>query len=96
MKFSDEKFSSPMWKSLKDYMVKINRDAAKETHYLCQYCRPRSNELPCRCVLNSIVGEGAIMPQHTCCTCNLYAVMEWNAFTAQRGFACQAGGLNSL
>ena len=36
VKFSDEKFSSPMWKSLKDYMVKINRDAAKETHYVCQ------------------------------------------------------------
>ena len=56
MKFSDKKFSSPMWKSLKDYMVKINRDAAKETHYVCQYCRPRlySNESQCRCVLNGL------------------------------------------
>ena len=57
--FSDKKFSSPMWKKLKDYMVKVNRSAAKETHYVCQYCRPRlkSNELPCRCVLNGLEVE---------------------------------------
>ena len=38
---------------------KINRDAAKETHYVCQYCWPRlnSNELPCRCVLNGLEVE---------------------------------------
>ena len=37
-------------------MVKINHDAAKETHYVCQYYQPRlnSNELPCRCVLNGL------------------------------------------
>ena len=59
VKFSDKKFSSPMWKSLKDYMVIINRDSAKEIHYVCQYCQPRlnSNELPCRCVLNGLEVE---------------------------------------
>ena len=53
------KFSSPVWKSLKAYMEKRDSDAAKKTHFVCQYCWPRlnRNEMPCRCVLNGLEVE---------------------------------------
>ena len=36
-KFSDSKFSSNMWRMLKDHISKGNSSAANDTHYVCCY-----------------------------------------------------------
>ena len=56
LKYSDRKFSSDIWKTLKHHVSKRNRNAANETHYVCAYCRVRlnRNEMPSRCVLNGL------------------------------------------
>ena len=58
-KFHEAKFSSNMWKHLKAHILKLNPDARTQTHYVCQYCRPKLNadQMPCRCVLNGLVVE---------------------------------------
>ena len=55
-KFHEAKFSSNRWKHLK---AKRNPAARTQTHYVCQYCRPKLNadQMPCRCVLNGLVVE---------------------------------------
>ena len=59
LNFTDKKFSSDLWKTLKTHISKRNSKAAKETHYVCNYSRVRlnKNEMPCRCVLNGLVVE---------------------------------------
>ena len=56
LKYSDRKFSSGMWKTLKHHVSERNPNAANETHYVCAYCRVRlnRNEMPSRCVLNGL------------------------------------------
>ena len=58
-KLSAKKFSSNMWRSLKDYILKGNSSAANDTHYVCSYCRVKLNndDMPSRCVLNRLVVE---------------------------------------
>ena len=58
-KFSDAKFSSEMWKTLKQHILQTNSGAASETHYVCQYCRPILNKdsMPTRCILNGLITE---------------------------------------
>ena len=48
-KLSEVKFSSDIWKMLKTRMSQMNSDAAVQTHYVCQYCRPILNrsKMPC-------------------------------------------------
>ena len=55
LKYSDRKFSSDIWKTLKHHVSK------RETHYVCAYCRVRlnRNEMPSRCVLNGSRPTGA-------------------------------------
>ena len=58
-KFSAEKFSSDVWKLLKQHMSQKNSNTGSESHYVCQYCRPIlcENRLPCRCILNVLMTE---------------------------------------
>ena len=58
-KFSDNKFSSDIWRTLKSYMSAQESSAAGQTHYVCQYCRPilNKNNMPCRCVLHGLETE---------------------------------------
>ena len=58
-KLSEVKFSSDIWKMLKTHISQMNSDAAVQTHYVCQYCRPilNRNKMPCRCVLNGLQVE---------------------------------------
>ena len=55
-KFSEAKFSSDIWKTLKAHISSNNSGAAVQTHYMCQYCRPllNKNKMPRRCVLNGL------------------------------------------
>ena len=43
-KFSDAKFSSGAWKTLKLHLIQHNANADSQTHYICQYCRPVLNK----------------------------------------------------
>ena len=58
-KFSEAKFSSDIWKTLKERISNNNSGAAVQTHYVCQYCRPvlNKNKMPGRCVLNGLEVE---------------------------------------
>ena len=58
-KFSDQKFSSDLWRTLKSYISEQESSAAGQTHYVCQYCRPilNKNNMLCRCVLNGLETE---------------------------------------
>ena len=58
-KFSEAKFSSDIWKTLKERISNNNSGAAVQTHYVCQYCRPvlNKNKMPGRCVLNRLEVE---------------------------------------
>ena len=58
-KFSEAKFSSDIWKTLKALISSNNSGAAVQTHYVCQYCRllPNKNKMPGRCVLNGLEVE---------------------------------------
>ena len=58
-KFSEAKFSSDIWKTLKARISNDNSGAAVQTHYLCQYCQPllNNNKMPGRCVLNGLEVE---------------------------------------
>ena len=58
-KFSAEKFSSDVWKLLKQHMSQKNSNTGSESHYVCPYCRPIlcANRLPCRCILNGLMTE---------------------------------------
>ena len=64
LKFSDRKFSSNMWRMLKDHISKRNSRAANDTHYVCSYCRVQLNDddMPLRCVLNGLMVE-AVPPE---------------------------------
>ena len=57
--FTMEKFSSSMWMQLKSYLLEKDPLAAKNTYYVCGYCRPLLNEdkMPGRCVLNGLYTE---------------------------------------
>ena len=58
-KFSEAKFPSDTWKTLKARISSNNSGAAVQTHYVCQYCRPllNKNKMPGRCVLNGLEVE---------------------------------------
>ena len=58
-KFSDSKFHSNVWKSLKCYILQVNPSAGGQTHYVCQFCRPKlnGNTMPNRCILNGLITE---------------------------------------
>ena len=58
-KFSDMKFSSNMWRTLKDYISKGNSSAVNDTHYVCSYCQVQLNDeyMPSGCVLNGLMVE---------------------------------------
>ena len=62
-KFSDAKFSSSAWKTLKLHLIQHNANADSQTHYICQYCRPVLNkdDVPNRCVLNGLITK--LMPK---------------------------------
>ena len=57
--FPAPKFSSDMWKALKCHISESNSEAAVQTHYVCQYCRPilNANKMPNRCILNGLITE---------------------------------------
>ena len=57
--FTMEKFSSSTWMQLKSYLLEKDPLAAKNTYYVCGYCRPLLNEdkMPGRCVLNGLYTE---------------------------------------
>ena len=57
--FSDAKFCSNMWKSLKAHILEGDSEANTKTHYVCQYCRPllNKNGMPSRCILNGLMTE---------------------------------------
>lgn len=52
-KFSDAKFRSGAWITLKSHLIQHNANADSQTHYICQYCRPVLNkdDMPNRYVL---------------------------------------------
>ena len=58
-KFSDAKFSSQAWKTLKMHLIQQDPNADSLTHYICQYCRPVLNKdnMPSRCILNGLITE---------------------------------------
>ena len=58
-KFSDAKFSSQAWKTLKTHLINQDANADSLTHYICQYCRPVLNKdgMPSRCILNGLITE---------------------------------------
>ena len=58
-KFSDAKFSSQAWKTLKVHLIQQDANADSLTHYICQYCRPVLNKdnMPSRCILNGLITE---------------------------------------
>ena len=58
-KFSDAKFSSQAWKTLKMHLIQQDTNADSLTHYICQYCRPVLNKdnMPSRCILNGLITE---------------------------------------
>ena len=43
-KFSDGKFTSGAWKTLKLHLIQQNANADSQIHYICQYCRPVLNK----------------------------------------------------
>ena len=53
---SEYAISSEVWLRLLAYVICTNPEASSEQLYICNYCKPRirSNELPCRCVLNGL------------------------------------------
>ena len=57
--FSDAKFCSNMWKSLKAHILEGDSGADTKKHYVCQYCRPmlNSDRMPNRCILNGLKTE---------------------------------------
>ena len=83
-KLSDAKFNSEKWKSLKRHILHNNSDAASQTHYVCQYCRPVLNKdkMPSRCILNGLFTEP--MPKE------LEALDPLSKQLIQRGKAFQA------
>ena len=56
MKNCDIKFTSSMWKKLKDYLQRKDGDVNIDSLFVCSYCRPilNDNKMPCRCVLNGL------------------------------------------
>ena len=58
-KFSDSKFHSNVWKSLQCYILQVNPSAGGQTHYVCQFCRSKSNgnTMPNPCILNGWITE---------------------------------------
>ena len=58
-KFSDAKFSSQAWRTLKMHLIQQDANADLLTHYVCQYCRPVLNKdsMPSRCILNGLITE---------------------------------------
>ena len=83
-KLSNAKFNSEKWKSLKRHILQNNSDAASQTHYVCQYCRPVLNKdkMPSRCILNGLFTEP--MPKE------LEALDPLSKQLIQRGKAFQA------
>ena len=58
-KFSDAKFSSQAWRTLKTHLIQQDANADSLTHFVCQYCRPVLNKdsMPSRCILNGLITE---------------------------------------
>ena len=56
IELSEEEIDSEVWLRLLAYVICTNLEASSEQLYICEYCKPRirSNELPCRCVLNGL------------------------------------------
>ena len=56
IELSEYAISSEVWLRLLAYVICTNPEARSEQLYICNYCKPRirSNELPCRCVLNGL------------------------------------------
>ena len=56
IELSEEEIDSEALLRLLAYVVCTNVEASSEQLYICEYCKPRirSNELPCRCVLNGL------------------------------------------
>ena len=52
------KFHSNVWKSLKCFISQVNPSAGVQTHYVCQFCRPKlnGNTMPNQCILNGFSG----------------------------------------
>ena len=45
-----------MWPALKQFMLRNNKQAADETHFMCNYCKSsmKHDKMPPRCVLNGL------------------------------------------
>ena len=56
IELSEYEIDSAVWLRLLAYVICTNPEANSEQLYICNYCKPRirSNELPCRCVLNGL------------------------------------------
>ena len=56
IELSEDVINVEVWLRLLAYVIYTNPEASSEQLYICNYCKPRirSNELPCRCVLNGL------------------------------------------
>ena len=56
IELSEGAISSDVFLRLLAYVICTNPQANSKQLYICNYCKPRirSNELPCRCVLNGL------------------------------------------
>ena len=51
-----DKLGATVWPALKKYLLEVRADAAKVSHYMCNYCKSaiKHNLMPLRCVLNGL------------------------------------------
>ena len=50
------KMGNTVWPALKQFMLRDNKQAADETHFMCNYCKSgmKHDKMPPRCVLNGL------------------------------------------
>ena len=58
-KFSNSKFRSNIWKSLKCYILQVNPSPGGQTLCVCQFCGPKlnGNTMANWCILNCLITE---------------------------------------
>ena len=58
-RYGVEKFKSPAWNKLNQYLITIDPDVVGKELYVCKYCRPLLNKdkVPNRCILNGLITE---------------------------------------
>ena len=97
-KFSEAKFSSDIWKTLKARISSNNSGAAVQTHYVCQYCRPllNKNKMPGRCVLNGLEVEPVPQDLQKLDPLSKQLIQRTKAFQAVGTYTGKVPSYNSL